>query len=35
PRRVMTFKASNVLKQRILRAHLSRKAKQKPQNPAS
>ena len=35
PRRVMTFKASNVLKQRILRAHISRKAKQKPANPAA
>ena len=35
PRRVMTFKASNVLKQRILRSHLQRKAKQKPQNPAT
>lgn len=28
PRRVMTFKASNVLKSRILRAHKSGKAKQ-------
>lgn len=27
PRRVMTFKASNVLKQRILRAHQAAKAK--------
>ncbi|MGH6761432.1 MAG: integration host factor subunit alpha [Phyllobacterium sp.] len=27
PRRVMTFKASNVLKQKILRAHQSRKKK--------
>ena len=27
PRRVMTFKASNVLKNRILKSHLSRKAK--------
>ena len=35
PRRVMTFKASNVLKQRILRAHIARKAKQKPANPAA
>ena len=35
PRRVMTFKASNVLKQRILRAHISRKSKQKPSNPAA
>ena len=35
PRRVMTFKASNVLKQRVLKAHLSRKAKLKPQSPAS
>ena len=35
PRRVMTFKASNVLKQRILKAHTLRKAKQKPQNPAA
>ena len=35
PRRVMTFKASNVLKQRILKAHAQRKAKQKPQNPAA
>lgn len=26
PRRVMTFKASNVLKQRILNAHLARKS---------
>ena len=31
----MTFKASNVLKQRILRAHIARKAKQKPVNPAA
>ncbi|MDE1159090.1 MAG: integration host factor subunit alpha [Neorhizobium sp.] len=30
PRKVMTFKASNVLKQRILKAHTARKAKQKP-----
>lgn len=29
PRRVMTFKASNVLKQRILKAHLNRRGKQK------
>ena len=35
PRRVMTFKASNVLKQRVLKAHLARKAKQKPASPAS
>ena len=35
PRKVMTFKASNVLKQRILKAHLLRKAKQKPANPAA
>ena len=35
PRRVMTFKASNVLKQRVLKSHLSRKAKQKPASPAS
>jgi len=34
PRRVMTFKASNVLKTRILKAHTSRKAKARPQNPA-
>lgn len=34
PRRVMTFKASNVLKQRILKAHTSRKAKQKNTKPA-
>ena len=27
PRRVMTFKASNVLKSRILKSHLSRKTK--------
>lgn len=27
PRRVMTFKASNVLKNRILRAHAARRAK--------
>ncbi len=27
----MTFKASNVLKQRILKAHTARKAKQKGQ----
>ena len=27
PRRVMTFKASNVLKNRILKSHLARKAK--------
>ena len=31
PRCVMTFKASNVLKQRILKAHSARKAKQKTQ----
>lgn len=31
---VMTFKASNVLKQRVLKAHLSRKSKLKPSNPA-
>jgi integration host factor subunit alpha len=30
----MTFKASNVLKQRVLKAHLSRKSKLKPSNPA-
>ena len=35
PRRVMTFKASNVLKTRILKAHTLRKVKQKPANPAS
>ena len=35
PRRVMTFKASNVLKQRILRAHNARKLKQKPAVPAA
>ncbi|WP_337181635.1 integration host factor subunit alpha [Shinella sp.] len=35
PRRVMTFKASNVLKQRVLKAHLARKAKLKPVSPAS
>ena len=34
PRRVMTFKASNVLKQRVLKAHLARKGKQKPAAPA-
>jgi len=34
PRRVMTFKASNVLKTRILKAHVARKIKLKPQNPA-
>jgi integration host factor subunit alpha len=34
PRRVMTFKASNVLKQRVLKAHLSRKAKQKQSTSA-
>jgi integration host factor subunit alpha len=33
PRRVMTFKASNVLKQRVLKSHLSRKAKKKPVSP--
>ena len=27
PRRVMTFKASNVLKNRILKSHIARKAK--------
>ena len=27
PRRVMTFKASNVLKQKVLKSHQSRKAK--------
>lgn len=31
PRRVMTFKASNVLKSRILRAHTNSKAKQAKQ----
>jgi integration host factor subunit alpha len=31
----MTFKASNVLKTRILKAHASRKAKARPANPAS
>lgn len=35
PRRVMTFKASNVLKQRVLKAHLGRRAKQKPVSPVS
>ena len=35
PRRVMTFKASNVLKQRILKSHAVRKAKLKPVNPAA
>lgn len=35
PRRVMTFKASNVLKTRILKAHTMRKVKLKPANPAS
>ena len=35
PRRVMTFKASNVLKQRILRAHNARKVKQKSAAPAA
>ncbi|MGO6908700.1 integration host factor subunit alpha, partial [Rhizobium ruizarguesonis] len=34
PRRVMTFKASNVLKTRILKSHVARKIKLKPQNPA-
>src|ERR1700755_893707 len=34
PRRVMTFKSSNVLKSRILKAHAMRKIKQKPANPA-
>ena len=29
PRRVMTFKASNVLKSRVLKGHLNRKAKGK------
>jgi integration host factor subunit alpha len=29
PRRVMTFKASNVLKQRILRAHKAKSAKER------
>jgi integration host factor subunit alpha len=31
----MTFKASNVLKTRILKAHTLRKTKQKAANPAS
>jgi integration host factor subunit alpha len=31
----MTFKASNVLKQRILKAHSARKAKQKNQKAIS
>ncbi|MBB3978885.1 integration host factor subunit alpha [Rhizobium azooxidifex] len=35
PRRVMTFKASNVLKQRVLKAHTARKTRQKVQAPAS
>src|SRR3982750_994779 len=35
PRRVMTFKASNVLKTRILKSHVARKGKTKPQNPAA
>jgi integration host factor subunit alpha len=35
PRRVMTFKASNVLKQRILKSHVSRKAKLKPVAPVA
>ena len=35
PRKVMTFKASNVLKSRILKAHTSRKAKLKPASPAA
>jgi integration host factor subunit alpha len=35
PRRVMTFKASNVLKQRILKSHLSRKAKLKAVAPVA
>ena len=35
PRRVMTFKASNVLKQRNLRAHNTRKLKQKTAVPAA
>lgn len=33
PRRVMTFKASNVLKQRILKAHTARKTKQRVRKP--
>jgi integration host factor subunit alpha len=35
PRRVMTFKASNVLKSRILKAHTARKAKLKPASPVA
>ena len=34
PRRVMTFKASNVLKNRILRAHQARKAEKKAEKKA-
>ena len=34
PRRVVTFKASNVLKQRVLKSHLSRKAKKRTVTPA-
>jgi integration host factor subunit alpha len=33
PRRVVTFKASTVLKQRVLKAHLSRKAKKRTVTP--
>ncbi|HET7411742.1 MAG TPA: integration host factor subunit alpha [Pararhizobium sp.] len=34
PRRVMTFKASNVLKQRVLKEHLSRQGNEKAANAA-
>ncbi|WEZ86088.1 integration host factor subunit alpha (plasmid) [Rhizobium sp. 32-5/1] len=34
PRRVVSFKASNVLRQRVLKAHLSRKAKTRTVSPA-
>ncbi len=34
PRRVVTFKASNVLKQQVLKAHLSQKAKKRTVSPA-
>ncbi len=33
PRRVVTFKASNVLKQRVLKSHLSRRAKKRTVTP--
>ena len=34
PRRVMTFKASNVLKQRVLKAHVNRQRKGKAASAA-